>query len=92
MAETTEKHVRADMRRQLKTALTEIQGLRDEIRVKIHLAGMDARDAWTKLEPRIYELEERAGKAAEVTVSELREVAADLKKHLTKIRDEVARS
>ena len=37
-------------------AITELETLTDEIRVKLHLAGMDANVAWNeKLEPRLFE-------------------------------------
>jgi len=36
--------------------LSLLRTLRDEIRLDLHLAGMDARDEWAKLEPRVSEL------------------------------------
>jgi hypothetical protein len=38
--------------------------LREELRLKVHLAGMDARDEWEEeLRPRLQDLEERLAKA-----------------------------
>jgi hypothetical protein len=37
----------------MKEALAELQTLRDEIRVNVHLAGMDLRDEWKELEKRL---------------------------------------
>ena len=34
--------------------------LRDEIRVKLHLAGMDVKDEWRALEQRVVEMERAA--------------------------------
>ena len=56
----------------------DVRRLADELEVQIHLAGMDARDAWRELEPRLERLEKqitRSGKRAEETIShELHEV------------------
>lgn len=38
---------------QIHERLAELQTLRDEIRVRIHLAGIDVKDAWDRLEPQI---------------------------------------
>jgi hypothetical protein len=47
MQEQTSMHERFTRRgAQLRT-------LRDEVRVKLHLAGMDARDRWRELEPEV---------------------------------------
>lgn len=47
----------------------EILRIADEIRVRVHLAGMEVKDAWAKLEPRVtafeHKLEEVAGKASD---------------------------
>ena len=45
----------------------------DEIRVRIHLAGMEAKDAWNELEPKLRELEHRAEAATSDVIDELRE-------------------
>jgi uncharacterized coiled-coil DUF342 family protein len=37
----------------LRKALDELKTFRDEIRVNLHLAGMDLRDEWQRLEKRI---------------------------------------
>jgi hypothetical protein len=37
-----------------------IQGLSDEIRVRIHLAAMDAQTSWRELEPQLLEVEKSA--------------------------------
>lgn len=41
--------------------LSELEKIAQEIRLKIHLASMDAKELWSKtLEPKIYEAKERA--------------------------------
>ena len=39
--------------------LAELQQMRDELRLKLHLAGMDARDAFDALDERVSLFEER---------------------------------
>lgn len=44
--------------------LQELEAVADEIRVKVHLAGMDASTAWNeKLEPRLFEARGHASEA-----------------------------
>ncbi|HEX4337579.1 MAG TPA: hypothetical protein VH062_16810 [Polyangiaceae bacterium] len=64
-----------------------LQQTRDELRVKLHLAGEDAKDAWDKIERKFLELEDNAkqlatsndgtahkvGDAAKLLASEIRE-------------------
>lgn len=56
-----------------------LQSLRDEIKLKAHLATMDLKSEWERLEPQV----ERALSSAQI-VSE--EVIGDLKKRLTELR------
>ena len=68
----------------------EVRQIADELELKIHLAGMDARDRWQALRPRLAELEHtlaRSGKTAgKVVKRELSTVGAALRK----LRDDVA--
>jgi len=67
----------------------EVRRIADELEVKIHLAGMDVRDTWRALEPRLEELEHKlvhsSERANDVVVHELQEVGDALKK----LRDQV---
>lgn len=72
--------------KQIDEALAELESVTDEIRVKLHLAGMDANDAWNKtLEPRLLQARDHAREAKEAskaairdTVKAFREFAASL--------------
>ncbi len=72
-----------DLRKGIDDALTDLEQIADEIRVKLHLAGMDAADEWkNKLEPRLHAAREHArdatvaSKAAiDETVKAVREFA-----------------
>ena len=48
------------LKNQLKKSLEQLETLRDEVRVRVHLAGMELKDEWTKLEPRLIDAERRA--------------------------------
>jgi hypothetical protein len=78
-----------DWKQDLAKARTELRGMADELRLKIHLAGMEAKDAWNKLEPKLLDFEKRAENAAQATAHELREVGKDLKQRIQKIRESV---
>lgn len=57
----------------------EVRALADEVRVKLHLAGMELKDEFTKLEPQI----NRAVSSATIVSNE---VWSDLKKRLTELK------
>ena len=44
---------REQVKERLQGALDELRTLRDEIRLDLHLGGMDLRDEWEKLEKRL---------------------------------------
>lgn len=66
--------------------LGELERLRDEIRLKVHLAGLDAKSAWKALEPRLDELEQEARKEGEVVKRASVFLARDLKKAFEQFR------
>ena len=61
--ETTQTPVAAQMR----NVLAELRKLRDEIRIQVHLGGMDARKAWDELEPKLADADRMAENASEET-------------------------
>ncbi len=54
-----------DVRKQFEHDLTELKKMRDEIRVKLHLAGMEVKERWKLLEPRLEEIERRVEAGSE---------------------------
>ena len=56
-----------DFKREMQESLAQLRTLRDEIRVRLHLAGMDAKDAWKKMEPALDEADRLAGEATEAS-------------------------
>jgi CBS domain-containing protein len=61
--------------------LDELRRVRDELRVRMHLAKKDAQDRWQQLEKRMGELEAHAKRAAQRTEAPLHELA-DATRHL----------
>ena len=62
----------------------DLRRIADEIEVKLHLAGMDARDKWNELKPKLSKLDQQfneAGqKANDAIEKEARTVGAELKR------------
>lgn len=74
---------------QLKQGLEELRTLRDEIRVKVHLAGADVKTTWSKLEPRLADIEHEiqqegkdAARAASALVDDLKRAFRDFRDRL----------
>jgi hypothetical protein len=75
MSQTTE-----DLKAELTKSVELLRTLRDEVRVSLHLAGMDAKDRWNKLEPRLFEVERAAREATEASRSAVADAVTQLKK------------
>jgi hypothetical protein len=69
-----------DLKAELKKGLDHLQTLRDEVRVRLHLAGLEAKDEWNKLEPHLFEVEQAAKEASESSHRALTDAVARLKK------------
>jgi len=54
-----------DLRAEIMKLRQSLETLRDEVRVRIHLGAMDAKDAWKKIEPQIAAAEDAAEHASE---------------------------
>lgn len=73
-----------ELKNEIKKSVALVGTLRDEIRLKVHLAGMDAKDQWQKLEPMVEsELEHAGNDITEAT----RGALSDVVKRLEKLRD-----
>ena len=58
----------------------------DEIRVQLHLGGMEAKDAWAQFEPKLHAFEQKFDRAADDAAHDLDELAAVLRKEMQKIK------
>ena len=81
MSQTTK-----ELKSEVKKSISLLYTLRDEVKVKLHLAGMDAKDEWRKLEPQIAKLEAGVDQAAEEMSGATQEAVDDIVKRLQKIR------
>jgi hypothetical protein len=55
-------HTPKDLKTELEKSARLLHTLRDEVRVQIHPSGMEAQDAWRKLEPSLEVALERAAR------------------------------
>ena len=62
-----------------KKVVGDLQMLRDEIKLQLHLAGADARDVWDKLEPQLKQFEDKVEQATETALDEIRSKGTELK-------------
>ncbi len=69
--------------------LIELKKTRDELRLQMHLAGMEARTTWEKLEPKVDELERKVNAAGDAATHELEAAFDTLGKALARLRDDV---
>ncbi len=74
-----QKSSHPDIKQDLKAFQHDVRALRDEVRLKLHLAGMDLKEEWETLEPQI----ERAINSAAHVSSD---AVADLKHRLSEFR------
>jgi hypothetical protein len=73
------------LRKDIDDALLELEKLADEVRVKIHLANMDARDAWQRLEPKLEDAKahgREATKASKAAINDAVEAVRSLAREL----------
>ena len=67
-------------------ALSELETLSDEIRVKLHLASMDARATWDKdLEPKLEEARRHAREAKAASKKAIEDTVAAFKSFSTQL-------
>ncbi len=64
---------------QMRNVVAELRKLRDEVRVQLHLANMDAKKAWDELEPKLAEADRLAENATEEAYKEAVDALRKLK-------------
>jgi hypothetical protein len=73
------KSIQDELKSESAKVVSELQTLRDQIRLKLHLASAEGKDAWNKLEPQLDQFEQHVGQAAETAVTELKHKGTELK-------------
>lgn len=71
------------------TTWQDIRRIADDVRVQIHLAGMDTRDRWHALEHRLAELENRIGATGAALDETLTHELAEVHEALLQVRDAI---
>lgn len=56
-----------DLKTEIQKSLDQLRTIKDEIRVQLHLAGMEAKEEWNKLEPQLDEAEKKAHELTNAT-------------------------
>ena len=84
--ETAMGESNTELKTELKKNLATLQALRDEVRVKIHLAGMNLKDQWRKLEPRLDEVEKAAHDISETSRAAVVDALKRVEKLLESLR------
>lgn len=86
-----------ELKAELEKLRGDLQSLAGEIKLKLHLASMEVKDSWNEIEPRLRQFEEQVeggfeklGKAVNVTSTELKAAAQDLKERAKRIRDQLS--
>lgn len=69
-----------ELKSELKKGLSQLQTLRDEVRVRLHLASMDLKDQWNKLEPHLLDVEKKAADASEASRTLIHDAVKKLEK------------
>jgi hypothetical protein len=70
-------------KQELDQIVGQLRTIRDEIRVRLHLANEEAKKAWNKLEPTLGEIEQKMGQVT----AETKAKAQELLKRLSELRD-----
>jgi hypothetical protein len=74
------------LKEELEDTRNDLKRTADEIKLKLHLAGMDAKDAWNELEPKLAEFEQRFDSKAGEVGEELKSLGSEIKQRLLNIK------
>lgn len=85
-ADEAEKTLKQD----LEDTRDDLRRTADEIKLKLHLAGMDAKDAWEDIQPRLADFERRFDAKADEVGEELKALGNDIKQRLLNIKDKLS--
>ena len=78
------------LKEELEDTRNDLQRAADEIKLKLHLAGMDAKDAWEEVQPRLAEFEQRFDAKAEEVGDELKALGGEIMQRLQNIKSKLS--
>ena len=71
-----------ELKKELRKTVDVLKTMRDEIKVKLHLAGQEAKDRWQKIEPEIEKAGDQVAKTSKAALDELVTRVKEFKKDL----------
>jgi hypothetical protein len=71
-----------ELKKEAKKTIDLLKTMRDEIKVKLHLAGQEAKERWQKIEPEIEKAGNEVAKTSKATIDELVTRVKEFKKDL----------
>jgi predicted nucleic acid-binding Zn-ribbon protein len=74
------------LKQDLQETRDDLRRAADEIKVKLHLASMDAKDAWEEIQPRIADFEQRFDAKADEVGEEPKALGQEIKQRLANIK------
>jgi hypothetical protein len=86
------KAVQQNVKGEAEQLLSELQRLRDEIRLKLHLANAEGRDAWKALEPQLQQFSQHVETATGAAVQRLHSAGDELRVRLERLCGELKKS
>lgn len=75
---------------QARTTLQKLVTLRDEIRLRVHLGGMELKELWSDLENKIFDAEKKIEGAAEDVFAKLQSLLPEVEAFRKKLPDQGA--
>ncbi|MDH3202767.1 MAG: hypothetical protein OEM15_17910 [Myxococcales bacterium] len=78
------------LKQDLEDTRDDLRRMADEIKVKLHLASMDAKDAWNEIQPRLEDFEQRFDAKADEVGEELKALGSEIKQRLLNIKNKLA--
>ena len=82
---------RNDVRRRVSDSIDELRRVRDQMRLEIHLARMEAKERWKTLEPRLHRAERFAKDVSQVSRRAMGEISSKLRDLRASLLDETRR-
>jgi hypothetical protein len=75
-----------DLKTEINNGLERLQTLRDEARVRLHLAGMDAKDRWNEIEPHLADVERSAAQITDASRAAISQAVERIESFLSSLK------
>ena len=79
-------NIKAEVQSSLEKSITKLAGLRDEVKVRLHLASLDAKQEWDdKIAPHVLDAETAAKNLTDTSVTKVEEAIEKVQLFLGKL-------